>query len=83
MNVAELRTTSLENGVKPRAFSIGGVGAEEEQYRIEKDGIVWRTYYSERGDMNDFHEFGTEDEACRYFLKRLLNDPTTRRGAGE
>jgi hypothetical protein len=79
VNIAELQRTLLERGVWPRAFSIDGVGADEEQYRLERDGAVWRTYYYERGNMNAIHEFPDEDEACRYFLEALLNDPTTRR----
>ncbi|WP_161854770.1 hypothetical protein [Bradyrhizobium sp. CCBAU 051011] len=79
MDIAELQRILSDRGVRPRAFSVEGIGADHEQYRLERSGGVWRTYYYERGNMNALREFPDEDEACRYFLEVLLNDPTTRR----
>ncbi|WP_065753818.1 hypothetical protein [Bradyrhizobium paxllaeri] len=79
MDIAELQRILSDRGVRSRAFSIEGIGADDEQYRLERDGVVWRTYYCERGNLNAVHEFPDEDEACRYFLEMLLNDPTTQR----
>ena len=79
MNIAELQKILSERGVRSPAFSIEGVGADEEQYRLERLGGVWRTYYYERGNMIAVREFPDEDEACRYLLMMLLNDPTARR----
>jgi hypothetical protein len=79
MNIAELQKILAEHGVRSRAYSIEGSGDDEEQYRLEKDGLLWIFYYYERGNKVGVREFLTEDEACIYFLKILLDDSTTRR----
>jgi len=79
MNIAELQRILAAHEVRSRAHSIEGSGDDEEQYRLEKDGLLWIVYYYERGDKVGVREFFTEDEACIYFLKTLLDDPTTRR----
>jgi hypothetical protein len=79
MNISELRTALAEHGVQSRAFSLGDDRKLDEQYRLEESKGLWIVCYLERGNMTDEHWFATEDEACRYFFDRLLNDPTTRR----
>jgi RecB family exonuclease len=78
MKVSELRKALAELRVLRRAVSIEGVDAKEEQYRLEKDGKYWITYYYERGNKNALREFSSEDEACDNFLEMLRQDPTAR-----
>ncbi|CCE03997.1 hypothetical protein [Bradyrhizobium sp. STM 3809] len=79
MNTSELKRTLAKHGISKYAFSIDGVGATEEQYRLKRDGPVWRFYYYERGVQVGIREFASEDEACRFLLDTLLADQTTRR----
>ncbi len=78
MKIPELQDILSAYRVRPRAYSIEGFGADEEQYRLEKSGSLWSVYYCERGDRNDVRYFDKEDEACSYLFGLLLADPTTR-----
>jgi hypothetical protein len=78
MKVPELQSILSAHGVRPRAYSIEGLDANEEQYRLEKSGSSWTVYYCERGNGNDVRYFDGEEEACSYLLGLLLADPTTR-----
>jgi hypothetical protein len=79
MKIPELRKTLSDHGVNSRTYSIGENPKDEEQYRLEESKGLWIFYYYERGNRVGEHWFATEEEACSYFLDRLLNDPTTRR----
>jgi hypothetical protein len=79
MKIPELRKALADHGVNSRTYSIGDDPKDEEQYRLENQRGIWVFSYFERGNMVGEHWFATEDEACHYFLKQLLNDPTTRR----
>ena len=79
MKIPELRKALHDLMVLRRAVSINGVDAKEEQYRLEKDGSSWITYYYERGSKVDLHVFGSEEAACEHFLEMLRRDPITRK----
>ena len=79
MKIPELRRMLAELRVLRRAVSIEGVDAKEEQYRLEKNGKDWITYYYERGNKNALREFSSEEEACDHFLEMVRQDPTARR----
>jgi hypothetical protein len=81
MKVPELQKALAERGIRRYAVSIGGIDEDEFQYRLESNGkycVTWITYYYERGKKEGVREFGSEDEACNYFLDWVLKDPTTR-----
>ena len=78
MKIPQLRKALQDLKILRRAVSIEGVDAGEEQYRIEKDGKYWVTYYYERGNKALLREFSTEEEACDHFVEMLRRDPTTR-----
>jgi hypothetical protein len=78
LKVRELQNILSAHRVRPRAYSIEGLGADEEQYRLEKSGSLWSVYYYERGNRNDVRSFDKEEEACSFLLDLLLADPTTR-----
>ena len=76
MKTPELRKVLHDLKVLRRAVSIEGIDAGEEQYRLEKDGNSWVTYYYERGNKVALREFASEEEACDHFLEILRRDPT-------
>jgi hypothetical protein len=78
MNIQELRIVLAKCGARPDAVSINGVGATEEQYRLENQNEFWIVYYFERGNTVGLREFHDEADACDYLLDLLKRDPTTR-----
>jgi hypothetical protein len=79
MKIPELRRALAEHGINSRAYSIGEDRKDDEQYRLAESEGLWIFGYLERGNMVNERWFATEDEACDYFLRSLLADPTTRR----
>jgi RecB family exonuclease len=79
MKIPELRKALAELRVLRRAVSVEGIDTREEQYRLEKDGKHWVTYYYERGNKNEFREFSSEDDACDHFLEMLSKDVSARK----
>jgi len=79
MKLTELEPALETRGIIERAYSINGLRADEEQYRLEKGGVVWVVYYCERGQELGLRKFLDEEQACDYFLKWLSSDPTTRK----
>jgi hypothetical protein len=77
MNRAELEIVLSERRVSPLAYCLGG-GLPNEKYTMDQAGVSWSIYYSERGQKIGERLFGSEDEACRYLLQLLADDPTTR-----
>ena len=77
MNRNELQVTLIENKITPIAYSLGG-GLPNEKYVLDQGVDKWSVYYSERGQKSGERTFNTEDEACRYMQKLLINDPSTR-----
>lgn len=43
-----------------------------ETYCIEEKNNKWEVYYTERGTKFDIKEFYTENEACEYFYKWIM-----------
>jgi len=81
MKIPELRKALAEHRVLRRAVNIDGIGETEGRYCLEKDGkysITYRVCSYERDEKISIREFGSEEEACDYFLARVLSDPTTR-----
>ena len=84
MNLQELKTALDAEGISELAYSFSSDGFGE-VFRISAIhdilGDGWEVYYSERGNKNELVVFRTEEEACEYFLRRLLKDPSTRKPA--
>lgn len=79
MNTSELKA-ALGNDFDPRAYSLeAGFIPPDEALCLRQEGGAWVVYYSERGLQTGKHAFGTESEACEYFLKTMVSDPTTRK----
>lgn len=80
MNTSELQA-ALCNDFDPRAYSLeAGSIPPDEALCLRHEGGAWVVYYSERGLQTGKQAFGTESEACEFFLKALVSDPTTRKG---
>ena len=46
---------------------------------LKVDGGRWRVVFIDRGDFTIDETFQSEHEACRFFLKKALFDPVTRK----
>jgi hypothetical protein len=84
MNLTELKSALDAAGVSERAYSFTSDGYGE-VYRLAPIhdilGDGWEIYYAERGGKTGQLVFRSESEACGEFLRRILQDPTTRRSA--
>src|SRR4051812_35209693 len=79
VNRQELLETLERLDIDANAFSLGG-GHPVEKYCLSPEARgQWSAYYSERGLRTGLKFFSSEDEACRYLLQWMLDDPTTRR----
>jgi len=48
------------------------------RYCVERQGDVWRVYFSERGQFTWERFCANEADACELLLSEVLADPTTR-----
>jgi len=80
MNKKELKKKLEAEGIDKNAYSLWG-GLPHEKYVLSHNLFLrrWTVYYSERGCRTGKKFFNSESEACKYFLKLLLNDSTTRK----
>ena len=77
MDSKELEQRLLEEGCSPHNFSIGYRGSDV--FCLEKQGDMWRVFYTERGlDGDILYESGNEEEACEFFFdyitKKIRHD---------
>ena len=79
MTLTELKSALAEAGVSEDAYYLGNSLGLGECYCLARTGSCWETYYSERGEKIGVRHFESEDDACRYFLQKILSDPTTRK----
>lgn len=70
MRVADVREIVEAARVDPAYYSFDG--ERHEALCLLAAGQTWQVFLSERGQRYEEHSFGTEDEACTYFLKRLF-----------
>jgi hypothetical protein len=56
--------------VDPTIYEI--LGVRHEALCIVPEGQDWRVFLYERGNRHEERSFATEDEACLWFLKRVL-----------
>ena len=57
--------------VEPTYYHLLGPTADEGLCLVHF-GQEWRVFLSERGGRYEERDFATEDQACTYFLKRIL-----------
>jgi hypothetical protein len=81
MTREELEERLRRERIDPATYDLDGVGIDE-AYCIEKTTNGWLFYYRERGHHNFEHLFSSQNEAIEFFLKEILQDPTTRKVSG-
>ena len=72
MNHDPLKQGLDSAGVPEWRYNLTGVGAINNKYVMERKNGKWHTFFSERGQEMGSKDFDREDEACGYFLKRVL-----------
>ncbi len=71
MNKQELQQTLINENVPSDLYNLNG-GLPNEAFCLNKSQNTWEVYYSERGLRSQIKRFSTEEEACNYFYKTLL-----------
>lgn len=82
MTRAELEERLCRERIDPSTYDLDGRGTDE-AYCVEPIEGGWLFYYRERGRRNFEHLFPSEEAALDFFLREVLQDPTTRRPNGE
>ena len=73
LTVNSLHDLLDSRGVRADSYSLNG-GFPNERYCIDRNGLRWTVYYSERGVETGRREFDTESDACQHLLSLLLPD---------
>lgn len=71
MTKNDLRQKLFTENIPKDTYSLDG-GLPNEVYCLNQNGNKWEVYYSERGQKSGGKCFKTEDEACNYFYKSLI-----------
>ncbi len=78
MNTDGVLRILREAGVNPNACLVKPrVPVEGALCLVFGDG-TWTVFFNERGTFTIRESFDSEDQACRFFLKKALSDPTSR-----
>ena len=76
MKKIELEKLLKDNNINPNSYDLsGGLGDNKYCLLIVPNGIC-SVYYTEKGKKYDEKQFHTEDKACDYFYKFILEDET-------
>ncbi|MCH1939870.1 hypothetical protein [Holdemania massiliensis] len=71
MNREELSKELLKKKIPQDAYSLFG-GLPNECFCLAEEK-QWEVYYSERGKKTQLRKFNSEDEACEFMYKKLIN----------
>jgi len=76
MTRLELQETVDDLGISKNAYSLEG-GSRGNKYVLSQEAMgKWSVYYCERGLILGKRIFDNEDDACDYFLRTVMSDPT-------
>lgn len=78
MTKEELKTRLKKENIDPHAYSLEGGVNRYDAYCLDHQGNAWLVYFSERGEKSDLQTFESELEACDFFLRWIIEDPSTR-----
>ena len=70
MRVSDVQEMVRSAQVDPRLYSFDS--EQHESLCLLAFGQTWKVFISERGQRYEEQTFGTEDDACVYFLKRIF-----------
>lgn len=83
MTLSELHTKLKNNGISEDHYFLHGLfGSTDDNEKIAlsikkgKYNIEYETYFKERGEKHSIRTFNTEDEACEYIYKKLIDEQT-------
>jgi hypothetical protein len=80
MNKVELQA-ALSDDFESSSYSLEATFVPpDEALCLRQEDSTWVVYYSERGLQTGRRAFAEESEACEFFLKAMVSDPTTRKG---
>ena len=71
MDKKELSNKLLLEKIPQETYSLGG-GLPYDKYCLSNSNGIWEVYYSERGGKFQLKEFDSEEEACEYFYKWII-----------
>ena len=71
MKKDELNQLLINANVPKDLYNLNG-GLPNEAFCLNKDNNIWEVYYSERGMKSELKKFNSEEEACNYFYKIVL-----------
>ncbi|MCM3042807.1 hypothetical protein M3201_24420 [Paenibacillus motobuensis] len=71
MKKDELQQLLLTSNAPTDVYSLNG-GLSNESFCLNKEDDVWEVYYSERGVKSQLKKFESEEEACEYFYKIII-----------
>jgi hypothetical protein len=71
LNKNELEQRLVNSNVPKDQYCLTG-GLPNEAYCLNNEGDEWEVYYSERGVKSQLKTFESEDDACDYFYRLLL-----------
>ncbi|MED3649686.1 hypothetical protein [Heyndrickxia sporothermodurans] len=72
MNKNELKQLLINSNVPKDLYSLEG-GLPNEALCLNEENGQWEVYYSERGVKSQLKRFDSEDRACEYFCKEILD----------
>ncbi len=72
INIRELKRILGKNKIHRGLYSFNK-NYNDMSFCLNSTSNGWEVYYCERGEKFEYHRFNTEDEACRYFLNRLIS----------
>jgi len=75
VNKQKLLEALRKENIREDAYDLNG-GHLAETYTLKEAHGKWAVYYSEHGLESNRREFGSESEACEFFLNKLRKDPT-------
>ncbi len=78
MKRAELASLLDREGFRENSYSLTE-SESDEALCLRYDQGHWYVFYAERGLQTGKTKFGSEEDACHYFLKVMRADPTTRK----
>ncbi|MBT2680552.1 hypothetical protein J7E38_16200 [Bacillus sp. ISL-35] len=71
MKKEKLNESLINANVPKDLYNLNG-GLPNEAFCLNKEGEIWEVYYSERGVKSQLKHFHSEDEACNYLYKTIL-----------
>ena len=72
MKICELKKILVDYGVPKDLYNFDGTGRTDERFCIERVQEGWNVFYIERGCRTTNLIFDSEEEACQFLYKELL-----------